>query len=226
MLVLQGWIICEVPNRLWLVPPGSAMWVPQDVSHSVRVSPNADVCFLFTDPSLTALPSECCTLLISPFVREAILVVAGWVRPYSTNERSLRLIGALLDELSDSPILGLSLPTSENPRLRLIAEQLMSTPDGEHSLEVCARRAGMSTRSLSRLIIKETGMTFGMWRRQAQLILALRLLARGQLVQRVSESLGYESVSAFITMFKKAMGETPARYQALLRSGNARASLR
>jgi AraC-like DNA-binding protein len=28
----------------------------------------------------------------------------------------------------------------------------------------------------------------------------------------VSETLGYESVTAFITMFKKALGQSPTRY--------------
>jgi AraC-like DNA-binding protein len=33
-------------------------------------------------------------------------------------------------------------------------------------------------------------------------------------VQRVSQDLGYDSVSAFITMFKKTLGKPPARYMA------------
>jgi len=33
-------------------------------------------------------------------------------------------------------------------------------------------------------------------------------------VQRVSADLGYESVTAFITMFKKALGKPPAKYLA------------
>lgn len=55
-------------------------------------------------------------------------------------------------------------------------------------------------------------MTFGRWRQQLQLIIALRSLAAGATVQKVSGDLGYESVSAFITMFKKALGTSPAKY--------------
>jgi AraC-like DNA-binding protein len=33
-------------------------------------------------------------------------------------------------------------------------------------------------------------------------------------VQRVSQDLGYESVSAFITMFRNTLGKPPARYMA------------
>ncbi|BBC74012.1 hypothetical protein AEB_P3144 [Altererythrobacter sp. B11] len=74
------------------------------------------------------------------------------------------------------------------------------------------KRVAMSERSLARLMVRETGLTFGRWRQQLHLVVALRELAGGSPVQTVSSSLGYESVNAFITMFKKATGSTPARY--------------
>lgn len=64
----------------------------------------------------------------------------------------------------------------------------------------------------ARLVLEETGMTFGRWRQQLHIIVALQRLSAGASVQAVSEALGYESVSAFITMFKKALGKPPARY--------------
>jgi len=62
------------------------------------------------------------------------------------------------------------------------------------------------------IVVKETGLTFGRWRQQLHLIVAIRELASGASVQRVSADLGYESVTAFITMFKKALGRPPAKY--------------
>ena len=63
-----------------------------------------------------------------------------------------------------------------------------------------------------RLVVAETGMTFSRWRQQLHIIIALQRLSAGHSVQSVSEVLGYDSVSAFITMFKKALGKSPARY--------------
>ncbi|SDY35792.1 Helix-turn-helix domain-containing protein [Lysobacter sp. yr284] len=65
---------------------------------------------------------------------------------------------------------------------------------------------------MTRLIARETGLSFGRWRQQLHLLVAIRELAGGTQVQRVSESLGYESVTAFITMFEKALGRSPTRY--------------
>ncbi|MFS2117083.1 helix-turn-helix domain-containing protein, partial [Herbaspirillum frisingense] len=69
-------------------------------------------------------------------------------------------------------------------------------------------------RSFARFVQAETGMSFGRWRRQIHLMVALQRLASGSSVQRVSQDLGYDSVSAFITMFKKTLGKPPARYMA------------
>jgi AraC-like DNA-binding protein len=70
----------------------------------------------------------------------------------------------------------------------------------------------ISPRTLSRLIARETGMSFGRWRRQLHLLLALQWLARGTTVQDVAIGLGYENASNFVVMFRKVLGETPGRY--------------
>ena len=58
----------------------------------------------------------------------------------------------------------------------------------------------------------ETGLTFGAWQRQARLLRALELLGTGLGVGDVAFTLGYESISAFIAMFRRTFGTTPARY--------------
>ncbi len=64
----------------------------------------------------------------------------------------------------------------------------------------------MSERNLARPVVRETGLSFRRWRHQLQLILALQLLIRGQTVQQTAQALGYDSTTAFITMFKKGSG--------------------
>lgn len=62
----------------------------------------------------------------------------------------------------------------------------------------------MSERNLARLIVKETGLSFRQWRQQLQLIMALQGLVKGDTVQKVAHTLGYDSTTAFITMLRKA----------------------
>ncbi|MGF7205225.1 helix-turn-helix domain-containing protein [Sphingobium olei] len=70
----------------------------------------------------------------------------------------------------------------------------------------------MSARSLERLISRETGMSFGRWRQQLAVILAVQWLVGGASIQQVAADLGYESMPSFVSMFRKALGTSPGRY--------------
>ena len=61
-------------------------------------------------------------------------------------------------------------------------------------------------------VARELGMTFGQWRQQARLLRALERLAVGEKVIDVALALGYESPSAFATMFKRRFGLTPSQF--------------
>lgn len=99
-------------------------------------------------------------------------------------------------------------------RLRKIVDALHHTPSDRATTGEWARRIGMSERALFRLVLKQTGMSFGRWRQQIQVMLAIEQLSKAKAVQAIAFDLGYESASAFITMFKKAMGQPPATYLA------------
>jgi AraC-like DNA-binding protein len=57
-------------------------------------------------------------------------------------------------------------------------------------------------------------MSFGRWRQQLQIMLALKRLSEGDSVQVVAFDLGYESSSAFVTMFRKTLGKPPLKFLA------------
>ena len=141
-----------------------------------------------------------------------ILHLADASQEYPPDSHTARLVQVLLSELTLMPTEQLHLPVSDHVRLRQIASALTQQPDDRSTVAEWGERFAMSERTLARLVLNETGMTFGRWRRQLHLIIALQRLASGATVQRVSEDLGYDSVSAFITMFKKALGKSPARY--------------
>jgi len=75
----------------------------------------------------------------------------------------------------------------------------------------------MSPRSFARHFLDETGLTFGSWQRKARLLRALELLGNGSSVSDVAFALGYQGTSAFIAMFRRTFGTTPARYFAVSR---------
>jgi AraC-like DNA-binding protein len=100
--------------------------------------------------------------------------------------------------------------------LRAIAQELLEAPADSRGLDEWAVVATMSTRSFTRHFEAETGMPFSEWRRRVAARRAVELLAAGESVADVASGLGYESVSAFIAMFKRLHGSSPARFMAAM----------
>jgi AraC-like DNA-binding protein len=212
ILALHGAVTCKTENGLWIVPPDCGVWIPGGVPHSNQVTSNARLSYLFVQPAAATLPQQCCTLSVSPMLREMILRLADVSVNSAPDDHIGRMVRVLLDELAQMPIQGLELPASSHPKISAITAALMAEPNDRRTLVDWASHVAMSERSLKRLMVQETGLTFGRWRRQLHLVIALRELASGATVQRVSSELGYESATAFIVMFKKALGTTPMRY--------------
>lgn len=217
VLALSGGVTCTAPKAMWMVPPRHAVWIPGGMPHSNRATDNACIFFLFIEPNVAPMPDECCTLAISPLVRELIVYLADQPAAYPQRGPTARVAAVLLEQLAAAPVEQLYLPISAHPKLRRIADTLVADPANRSTLAEWARELAMSERTLARLVVEETGLTFGRWRQQLHLIIALRQLAAKESVQRVAGNLGYDSVTAFITMFKKALGQSPTQYFAALR---------
>ncbi|MFV0623795.1 AraC family transcriptional regulator [Sphingomonas sp. ac-8] len=216
ILIQRGALRCEVEGGLWVVPPRSALWVPGGASHAVRTSTGAIEgynAFVSAEGS-RGLPETCCTVSVTPLLREVLTRAASLPLLYEETGANAHLIAVLLDELAAATVEELHLPMPGDPRLRRIVAEMMETPSDRGTLRRWAQRAGMSDRTLERTIRHETGMSFGRWRQQLAIVLAVQWMAGGASIQQVAADLGYESVPSFVTMFRKALGTSPGRYMA------------
>jgi len=210
VMASRGGVTCRVPTGIWMVPPQCGVWVPGGTLHSNVATANARLFFLFIEPGAAELPDRCCTLSLSPLVRELIIEMADQAEVATAYGETMATL--LLSGLSRMPVEDLHLPLTSEARLNRIASALVEDPSDRSTMAQWAKQVAMSENSLARLVQQETGLTFGRWRQQLQLTVAIRSLSTGTTVQQVSGDLGYESVSAFITMFKKALGTSPAQY--------------
>jgi AraC-like DNA-binding protein len=64
--------------------------------------------------------------------------------------------------------------------------------------------------------VTETGFNFTAWRQRARLMRSLEMLAAGEPVATIAYDLGYSSPSAFISLFRRSFGHTPASYRSQL----------
>ena len=215
VLVLRGVLTCEIENGLWIVPPHSAIWIPGGTLHKVTAAGTLECYIAFIDPRVAAsLPAHCCAVSATPLLRELLVRAASLPMLYAEGGMASNLMTLLLDELALAPIGNLHLPMPDDARLRKIVEMIMANPADRGTIKTWARRAGLSERTLARLLTQQTGMSFGRWRQQLHLMLAVKWLSAGSSVQQVADSLGYESASSFVMMFRKNLGAPPARYMA------------
>jgi AraC-like DNA-binding protein len=213
VLPLTGVVTSFIHDKMWLVPPRCAVWIPGDVMHRNQISPNADVCMLFVDSTGLPLPNTTCTLTITPFVRELILHLHTQQRYEESDPATERLVDVLLDKLIELEREEFDFPIPDEPTLNRLALSLIAQPSEKRTLSEWASDFAMSERTLARRIRRHTQLTFGQWRSQLHIVLALQKLAINTPIQTLSEELGYDSVSAFITFFKKALGKSPRQYR-------------
>jgi AraC-like DNA-binding protein len=209
----RGVMTVTTATGIWVVPPQRAVWVPTNIPHEVAARDPVSMRNVYIRPEAAAgLPEGCCVVTVSPLLRELILQAAALPRLYDEAGPDGRMMAVILDQIRAAPVAPLELPWPANPRLAPIVETLKENPGDPRSLGDWAAVAGASARTLARLFVRETGMTFGQWRQQARLLEALARLATGQPAAMVAFDLGYGSQSAFIAMFRKALGKTPGKY--------------
>jgi AraC-like DNA-binding protein len=162
------------------------------------------------------LPQGACAVLgVSALLRELILALValpGAGRQPCSRLTSLRRL--IFEELAAAPRQALGLVPPKDRRVAPLIEALLADPADPRSLADWAARLGASQRTIERIFLAETRLSFRAWRQQARLLQAVLRLAEGQPVTTVALDLGYASPSAFTFMFRRALGVPPSRYVA------------
>jgi len=210
---VRGVMVVQAEAGRWVVPPTRAIWMRAGMTHEIRCIGELHMRSLLVAPGAAPrLLGDTQAVGVSPLLRELIRAAVDVPQPYSPHSRDGRVMRLILDELRALPVLPLHLQMPPDPRLRPICEQLQRQLDDPTSLVEWAQRLAVDVKTIQRLFLKETGMTFGQWRQQARLLRALELLATGEKVIDVALELGYESPSAFGTMFRRQFGQPPSQF--------------
>ncbi|WP_245592637.1 helix-turn-helix transcriptional regulator [Actinomadura rifamycini] len=124
----------------------------------------------------------------------------------------LRAEAVVLDLLRPLPATPIDVPVPSNERVRAVADALLADPADRRSLDAHARAVGVSRRTLTRLFMQDTGMSFDRWRTHVRLRAALPILAEGHPVSHAAHLVGYATPSAFLAAFRRTVGTSPKRY--------------
>jgi AraC-like DNA-binding protein/mannose-6-phosphate isomerase-like protein (cupin superfamily) len=213
LYAIEGVMVVHSAQHQWTVPSNRGFWMPSGHVHALRCVGPLKMRSVFVRPdAFPNLPSETKAVSVSPLLSELIKASVSLKPPYAEDSRDARIMHLILDELALLPALPLSLPQPADPRIQQICQALQDDPGDASTVADWSERLELDQKTIQRLFRKETAMTFGQWRQQARLLLALERIAVGEKIIDVALALGYDSPSAFSSMFKKQFGKTPSQF--------------
>ncbi|MEU3653182.1 helix-turn-helix transcriptional regulator [Streptomyces sp. NPDC032161] len=206
----RGVLGVTVGDDTWVLPSTRALWIPAGTVH--RTGAPRDTLFhsLYLDP--TRCPLDWSTPVAVGVGELLARLLAHLGRDDLAPDARHRAEGVVFDLLHPLPNSPITVPEPVDDRARAVAALLLDDPADSRTLAALARAVGTSRRTLSRLFVQDTGMSFDHWRTRLRLRAALPLLADGRPVAQVAHAVGYATPSAFLAAFRRAIGTTPRHY--------------
>lgn len=206
----SGVLAVAVADAYWVLPPTRALWLPAGVVHRTGATRDAVLCSLYLDPGRCTLDwAQPTAVGVDGLLAHLIAYLA---RDDLVEDPRLRAEAVVLDLLQPLPALPIDVPVAVDERVRAVTDALLADPSDARSLDAHARVVGVSRRTLTRLFVRDTGMSFDRWRAHMRLRAALPLLAEGWPVSRAARAVGYATPSAFLAAFRRTVGTSPGRY--------------
>lgn len=199
----------------WVVPPLNGVWIPAEKPHRVRMV-GVSTRSLYIEPHEAPRKNQRCEVLrVSPLLRQLLLEAIEVPAEYNARGRDGLLMQLILHEVGRAIPLPFFAPLPQDQRLSELCVAFLHKPQIHSLPHSWAKQLHQSERTFSRFFRIQTGMSFGQWRQQACLLAALSQLAAGVKVTEIALELGYDSPSAFSTMFRKCLGYPPSFFSSI-----------
>lgn len=210
----NGVVVVSTPQGAWIAPPERAVWTPAGTPHSVRMVGAVSTRSMLLDVAASSVLGDAGRVIgVSPLLRNLLIAACDIPPFYELGGRDALVMELLVAEVERAPIIPLSVPFPTTPALARKCHAFLESPAPHDTIDGWCADLGMGRRAFTRAFRRETGMSFGEWRQQACLLVALPRLAAGDPVTTVALDLGYDSPAAFSTMFKRLLGISPNRYR-------------
>ena len=206
----SGVLTVRTQASAWVLPPTRALWIPAGLRHETLSAGAATMRSAYVRPDRFPLDwSQPTPVSASPLLCELI----GYLEDRTlTAEQRARAEAVLVDLLQPVAMTTIDVRWPTDDRARQVADRLAESPADGRTLAEWGRQIGASERTLARVFVAETGVSFGRWRTLIRIQAALTALASGEPVGNVARRVGYDSDSAFVQAFRRETGVTPATY--------------
>lgn len=208
----KGLIVVKTLLGVWMIPSGRGVWIPPMQEHSVDFLSDTEMYNVHLDAEHSLeLPKRCCTIQVPAVLKETAQYAATLTS--SETDKFARAITMLIVRIiSEAIVAPLTVPMPADKKLQRIYTALMSDPADNRSIEEWGGVVGLGARTLSRILKRETGMTFRAWRQQIRLLISIDKLCKGEPVTSIAFDVGYSDISTFITSFRRSFGNSPKAF--------------
>ncbi|WP_192578784.1 helix-turn-helix transcriptional regulator [Francisella sp. LA112445] len=212
MYCSKGIIEAQVSEKVFLVPPTNAIWIPGNVPHSTLSKNRVDFrSVYFCEEKLDNLPKTPQVISISPLLRELIIETCKFEGRLTIEQKNI--INVLTDQLNLAKQQNYTLEIPNVDIIKSIYKYIINNLSEALLIDQVAKYFAMSSKTLTRLFQKHVGMTFEQWKQQVKVLEAISMLSQNTSTTQVAQALGYSSDSAFIHRFKKMTGKTPTEFK-------------
>ncbi|MDE1264438.1 AraC family transcriptional regulator [Vibrio aestuarianus] len=208
----QGCMNITLDGQRCVLPPTRAAWIPSGVMHCAEMNNVVEYRSLYFDELKTPRPNDRVKIIaVTPLLQALIERMSMW--PWDKPSDEMKNTCALFfEELAAAQEEHLSLPMPIDSRLSRWFSIFAKGVNVAPSLNELSQHIGASSKTITRIFLKDTGMPYQDWRQQWRLLKAIELLSQGLQVNDVAYQLEFSSDSAFIAFFKKQTGCTPLKY--------------
>lgn len=208
----QGCISITLNGMRCVLPPTRAAWIPAGTMHCAEMNNVVEYRSLYFAHHLTTqLDARVKIIEVTPLLQALIERMSFW--PWDKPSKEMHNTYALFfEELEQAREELLTLPMPTDRRLTSWLATLLKGDSVAPPLNILSEEVGASSKTITRIFSKETGMPYQDWRQQWRLLQGIELLTSGLQVNDVAYQLAFSSDSAFITFFKQQTGRTPRQY--------------
>ncbi len=170
----RGVVVVSTPHGAWVAPPERAVWTPGGCRHSVRmVGAVSTRSVLIEADAPGSLGPANRVIQISPLLR-ILLETACAIEPeYAPGSRDELVMALLMAELVQAPTVPLAVPFPQTPAIAAKCQAFLEHPTPHDTIDLWSSQLGLGRRAFTRLFSQETGLSFGAWRQQACVLVAL-----------------------------------------------------
>lgn len=208
----SGCMTINSDNQQSILPPTMAAWIPPYFPHRITMKNVVAYRSIYFDKSVFPdNSSEFAILNVNGLLRELIERISFWPWniPVDLQKNTLSIFW---EEFHSAPKQNLTLLVPRDIRIKHHVELWNQGKSMPRFLKEFTKEVGASEKTIARIFLKETGMSYQEWRQQWRLQKSIELLAEGRNVRETAYDLEFSSDSAFIEFFKKYQRETPHKY--------------